>query len=154
MPPPTEYDSQQQERWVAAIIATVLQYIVAAMSIFLAPTYTKEDLHTSALSGRAFVQELLTGHPDAIYITLGMRKHVFLALVLQIRLLGYIEPHQSRIDLDESLAIFLYTCVTGLSVDQVAMRFQHSKSTISEYVLLVILLTTDLQITQPFSKGP
>ncbi|KAF9017195.1 hypothetical protein BDP27DRAFT_1169519, partial [Rhodocollybia butyracea] len=33
----------------------------------------------------------------------------------------------------ESLAIFLYTCVTGLSVDHVAERFQHSKSTIAEH---------------------
>ncbi|KAJ3745237.1 hypothetical protein FB446DRAFT_607371, partial [Lentinula raphanica] len=33
----------------------------------------------------------------------------------------------------ETLAIFLYTCVTGNSVDLVAERFQHSKSTIAEH---------------------
>ncbi|KAJ6535882.1 hypothetical protein B0H10DRAFT_1858515 [Mycena sp. CBHHK59/15] len=47
----------------------------------IAPQYIKEDLHTSALSGCAWLNELLVGHPDRIYIALGMRQHVFLALV-------------------------------------------------------------------------
>ncbi|KAJ7658226.1 hypothetical protein DFH06DRAFT_908114, partial [Mycena polygramma] len=33
----------------------------------------------------------------------------------------------------ESLAIFLYTCVTGLAIDHVAERFQHSHTTISHH---------------------
>ncbi|KAJ7066034.1 hypothetical protein C8F01DRAFT_981985 [Mycena amicta] len=76
----------------------------------------------------------ITGHLDRIYIALGMRRHVFLALVLRIRVLGYLESEHSRIQLDESLAIFLYTCVTGLGVDHVAECFQHSHTTISESV--------------------
>ncbi|KAJ7226221.1 hypothetical protein C8J57DRAFT_976739, partial [Mycena rebaudengoi] len=80
--------------------------LVFALQIY--PQYFKTELHTSALSGRAWLKELLTGHPDRIYITLGMRRHVFLALALQIRALGYLESQQARIELDESLAIFLY----------------------------------------------
>jgi hypothetical protein len=100
----------------------------------IAPQFLKEDLHTSALTGRAWLNELLTGHPEHIYIAMGMRRHVFLALVFQIRALGYMENQQSRIELDESLAIFLYTCVTGLAIDHVAERFQHSHTTISQSV--------------------
>jgi membrane protein YdbS with pleckstrin-like domain len=69
-----------------------------------------------------------------------MRRHVFLALVFQIRALGYMEAQNARIMLDESLAIFLYTCVTGLAIDHVAERFQHSHSTISEYTYFYHIL--------------
>ncbi len=122
------------------LVAAVIQYIVLGIALYVAPQYYKESLHNSSLSGRAWLNELLAGHPDRILINLGMRKHVFLALVVQIRLLGYTENQQSQVFLDESLAIFLYTCVTGLGVDHVAERFQHSKSTISEYNSLNIQL--------------
>jgi hypothetical protein len=118
MPPPT--DSQERATWVVTIIASLIQYIVYGVMLHVAPQFLKEDMHTSALSGRAWLNELLVGHPDHIYIALGMRHHVFLALVFQIRALGYVEAQQARIELDESLAIFLYTCVTGLAIDHVA----------------------------------
>ncbi|KAJ7058843.1 hypothetical protein C8F01DRAFT_966362, partial [Mycena amicta] len=63
--------------------------------------------------GPAWLNEILNGHLDRIYIALGMRRHVFLALVLQIQAPSYLESEHSRIQFDESLAIFLYTCVTG-----------------------------------------
>jgi phosphotransferase system glucose/maltose/N-acetylglucosamine-specific IIC component len=125
-------DPQDRMRWVASIIAALVQYIVLGMMMHVAPQYNKEDLHTSALSGHAWLNELLVGHPDRIYIALGMHRHVFLALVFQIHALGYMEAQTARIRLDESLAIFLYTCVTGLAIDHVAERFQHSHTTISQ----------------------
>ncbi|KAJ6480217.1 hypothetical protein C8R45DRAFT_832316 [Mycena sanguinolenta] len=78
-------------------------------------------------------------HPDRIFIALGMRRHVFLALVFQIRMLGHIEAQNAHIMLDESLAIFLYTCVTELAIDHVAERFQHSHTTISEWAYSIAL---------------
>ncbi|KAJ7127516.1 hypothetical protein C8R43DRAFT_897321 [Mycena crocata] len=132
MPPPT--DPQQQARWVVTIVASLVQYIVYGVMVHVAPQFLKEDLHTSALSGQAWLNELLVCHPDRIYIAMGMHHHVFLALVLQIRTLGYMEAQQPRIELDESLAIFSYTCVTGLAIYHVAERFQHSHTTISQCV--------------------
>jgi hypothetical protein len=106
--------------------------MVFGVAMLIMPQYCKAEMHTSALSGRAWLDELLTGHPNRIYIALGMRRHVFLALVLVIRTMGHCETQNSHILLDESLAIFLYTCVTGLAIDHVAERFQHSHTTISE----------------------
>ncbi|KAJ7119046.1 hypothetical protein C8R44DRAFT_625290 [Mycena epipterygia] len=54
-------------------------------------------------------------------------------------MLGYVEAQQACIKLDESLAIFLYTCVTGLAIDHVAERFQHSHTTISQWVLFFFI---------------
>lgn len=130
--PPSNLDPQETARWVTLLIVALLQYIVLGVGLYVYPQYCKTDLHTSALSGRAWLDELLSGHPDRIYIALGMRRHVFLALVLQLRAMGHMESRSSHIRLDESVAIFLYTCVTGIAIDHVAERFQHSHTTISE----------------------
>ncbi|KAJ7196897.1 hypothetical protein B0H12DRAFT_1038097, partial [Mycena haematopus] len=107
MPPP-HLNPQEAARWAALIVVSLLQYIVLGVGLFVYPQYCKTDMHTSALSGRAWLDELLAGHPNRIYIALGMRRHVFLALVLQLRLMGHMESQNSRINLDESVAIFLY----------------------------------------------
>ncbi|KAF7346733.1 putative transposase [Mycena sanguinolenta] len=144
MPAP-EIDPGNHVRWVVSVVVALVQYLVLGVAMYITPQYFKTDLHTSALSGRAWLNELLTGHPDRIFIALGMRRHVFLALVFQLRALGYIEAQNAHIMLDESLAIFLYTCVTGLAIDHVAERFQHSHTTISEHFrkILDILCSGD-----------
>ena len=82
MPPPT--DPWERARWVVTIVASLVQYIVYGVMVHIAPQILREDLHTSALSGRAWLDKLLGGHADRMYIAMGMRRHVFLALVFQI----------------------------------------------------------------------
>ncbi|KAJ7188842.1 hypothetical protein C8R46DRAFT_876876 [Mycena filopes] len=130
--PRRDLSPQATARHIVLLLVALIQYIVLGVGLYIYPQYCKTELHNSALSGRAWLTELLKDHPQRIYIALGMRRHVFLALVLQLRLMGHMESQNSRIDLDESLAIFLYTCVTGIAIDHVAERFQHSHSTISE----------------------
>ncbi|KAF7290776.1 putative transposase [Mycena indigotica] len=149
MPPPPP-SHPLRVRWAVAMIMALLQYILLGVMVYVQPQYIKTELHNSALTGRAWLNELLNSeHPDRIYIALGMRRHVFLALVLQIRSMGFMESGNSRIMLDESLAIFLYTCVTGLAIDHVAERFQHSHTTISEHFhkILDILSGQDFYTT-------
>ena len=105
-----------------------------AANLYQEPNYWKQDYHTSVLSGHAWVQELVHGHPDRIYYELGMRLPVFIAFVGHLQLFGGLEISQRGITVEEQAAIFLYTCVTGLSLRHVAERFQHSQETISKYV--------------------
>jgi hypothetical protein len=49
-----------------------------------------------------------------------------------LRKLGYRDSR--HVPLHEQLAIFLYTCVTGLTTRHVGERFQRSSSTISRCV--------------------
>ncbi|KAJ7054235.1 hypothetical protein C8F01DRAFT_968295, partial [Mycena amicta] len=70
------------------------------------PLYWKQDYHTSALSGRGWLDELIHGHPDRIKSELGMRVHVFLALVAHLRILGL--GDSKYVTLEEQTAIFLY----------------------------------------------
>jgi hypothetical protein len=50
-------------------------------------------------------------------------------------MMGDKAPPDTYISLEEKLAIFLYTCVTGLSLHHVGEHFQHTSETISKYVI-------------------
>jgi len=117
-----------------AVIATtcyVIQVISLAIAIYANPLYAKQEYHNSALSGEAWVEELVHGHPDRIRNELGVRMHVFLLLVEELRAHSNLGDSK-YITLREQVAIFLYMCVTGLSIRHVGERFQRSNETISK----------------------
>ena len=100
---------------------TILIAITLQLSLLL-PTlmrliyryHMKEPYHTSILSGYAWVQELLHGHPERIRTELGVHKEVFHALIRELQSMGHGDTRY--VTLEEQLAIFLYTSVTGLSI--------------------------------------
>ena len=93
------------------------------------PRRDPEPYHTSILSGEGWVLELLTGHPDRIKNELGMSADLFNELIAILRNCDHVNSR--FVSLEEQLAIFLYTCVTGLPVRHVGERFQRSNDTIS-----------------------
>lgn len=124
---------QPDERVRQLIVATAyaVQLVGLATTLYSSTYYWKQDYHTSKLSGAAWVQELLEGHPDRIWTELGVRLHVFIILVHELRLLGLKDGRY--VGVNEQVAIFLYMCVTGLSVRHIGERFQRSNETISKY---------------------
>jgi hypothetical protein len=116
---------------------TILVAITLQLSLLL-PTlmrlifryHMKEPYHTSILSGYAWVQELLHGHPERIRTELGVHKEVFLALVEELQSMGH--GNTKNVTLQEQLAIFLYMSVTGLSIRHAGERFQRANGTISK----------------------
>ena len=128
-------DHTQKQQLLLQIISLFITTVVSAVILFAAPLYHKEAYHTSALSGAAWVLELLEGHPGHICCELGVSKEVFYFLVAYLQQIGV--QHSRGILLEEQLAIFLYRCVTGISVCHTGEIFQHSNDTISKYVILV-----------------
>lgn len=112
------------------IVGLILNSAIAAVVQFASHLYDKIPYHTSSLSGSAWVLELLHGHPERIRCELGVHKHVFRFLVSYLQTIGV--RHSRGVMLEEQLAIFLYRCVTGLSIRHVAERFQRSNGTISK----------------------
>jgi hypothetical protein len=106
--------------------------LVSAVQLYAQGHFDRQAYHTSALTGQAWVMELLTGHPDRIRTELGVHLHVFEALVDALRRLGYSDSRD--VVLEEQLAIFLYMSVTGLTIRHVGERFQHANATISGYM--------------------
>ena len=111
---------------LSLLITTVIPTIIKHISQF----YFKTPYHTSILSGYGWVQELRSGHPECIRTELGVRKHVFDELLFELYSMGY---EDSRgVTLEEQLAIFLYMCVTGITIRHAGQRFQRSNGTISK----------------------
>ena len=101
--------------------------------IFRATHHSIRQLyHTSILSGEGWVQELLHGHPERIRTELGMHKSAFRQMIFELRHMGHSDS--KYVSLEEQLAIFLYMCVTGLTIRHVGERFQRSNETISRRV--------------------
>ena len=78
--------------------------------------------HTSSLSGEDWVQELLTGHPQCIHYELGLDQGTFLILIKALQVAGL--QSLCHVSIEEQLAIFLYTVVTGMSSIHVGEHFQ------------------------------
>ena len=119
-----------------SIIFTItlqLSLLLPTLMCLILHYHMKEPYHTSILSGYAWLQELLHGHPECIRTELGVHKEVFLALIILLRSMGHGDTRY--VTLEEQLAIFLYISVTGLSIHHVGERFQRANGTISKWVL-------------------
>ena len=112
--------------------------IIPMLIKMLQPYYSKQPYHTSVLSGYGWVLELLNGHPERIQTELGVHKHIFLTLVDELQLMGYSDKRDVK--LEEKLAIFLYACVTGLTVRHLGERFQRANGTITKCVWNFLLI--------------
>jgi hypothetical protein len=97
-------------------------------------TNDKTPYHTSALTGEAWVLNLLTSHPEHIHSELGVHKHVFNGLISPLTTAGL--TSSKHVLLEEQLVIFLYTCVTSLSLHHVSERFQQANETTSKFLSL------------------
>jgi hypothetical protein len=121
---------------IRIIVLLVSIILSSSLALFWPPSQTQRKdpipYHTSILSGAAWVAELLTGHPERIRCELGMHREVFIELIDTLRRMGH--GNSKFVSLEEQLAIFLYTCVTGLTIRHVGERFQRSNETISRCV--------------------
>ena len=127
-------DAQIQTHWqrdqqILRYAGLIVSIVVSAVINILQPLHVKQPYHTSALTGEAWVLELLCGHPNRIRTELGVSLDVFNALIQELRDFGHTSSRY--VSLEEQLAIFLYMCVTGLTIRHVGERFQRSNDSIS-----------------------
>jgi hypothetical protein len=107
----------------------IINTLAAAIAQYASGLYDRQAYHRSALTGHAWVLKLLTGHPFHIQCELGVRHHVFHDLITKLQELGHGDSHE--VTLQEQLSIFLYSCVTSLSIQHVGEKFQQANDTIS-----------------------
>ena len=131
--PPDNNARQQMHKYCSCTAAIFVNVIVTAAILAVTPLVDKIPCHTSILSGKGWVQELITRHPKHMKTELGMRPHVFFLLIKELYGAGM--RRSKFLSLKEQLAIFLYMSMTGVSICHVAERFQHANDTISMYVL-------------------
>ena len=125
-------EMQEIQRRRLALLSSAVAVIAVCQTVIelVTPLIDRTPYHTSILSGEAWVQELLTGHPGRIRNELGVYRQTFLALVQTLQDAGI--RSSRHVTIEEQAAIFLYTAVTGLSSTHVGERFQRSPSTIQK----------------------
>ena len=119
--------SQGTDNQVIGITAIFIRLMMKEVSSYGTSAYNKTPYHMSALMGEMWVLELLHGHLEWIWNELGVHKHVFLSLCSNLWQYG--RQDSKSVTLEEQLAIFLYTCITGLSIWHVSKWFQHVMDT-------------------------
>ena len=130
---PPRFSAQARMNLHRTILVTItlqLSLLLPTLMRLIFRHYMKEPYHTSILSGYAWVQELLNGHPERIRTELGVHKEVFYSLIEELQSMGHGDT--KYVTLEEQLAIFLYMSVTGLTIRHVAERFQRANGTISK----------------------
>lgn len=129
----SDHDSEDELEYMSIYL---LMKAAEAVVEYASPLYDKIPYHTSALSGEAWVLELMNGHPRRIRCELGVHLRVFNALVKELSTMG-LKPSRN-VTSEEKISIFLYKSVTALSIEHVGERFQHSNDTISRYCLVYL----------------
>ncbi|XP_051116823.1 uncharacterized protein LOC127241690 [Andrographis paniculata] len=108
--------------------------------------------YDSLLSGSAFTQELINGHPVRIKNLLRVTKETFLRMCDTLTVRGLIKPHvQTRVGVHEAVAIFLHTIAHSNRHCSRAERFQHSTHTIWHHVKRVseVLCLLRFEVVSP-----
>jgi hypothetical protein len=120
---------RHRRRKVAVAAAVVTLYLT--LSLFKTPQ------NDSALTGHAWVHELLAGHPCRFHNMMGISKHVFWRLARELQ--EFWGLHDSKhVALEEQLAIFLHLCQTGGSNQYLQKRFQCGPETFSKYEQFIL----------------
>lgn len=119
-----------------AVAAAVLAAAAAAIS--QENRYNPEPYHDSEYTGRQWVEDLISGHPQRMKNALGVESHVFRELCHQLFLISGLADSRD-VDLEEKVAMFLYLGVHNNGHHDIAKRFQRSTATVSGYVGVFLL---------------
>ena len=119
----------RRQRLVALLCIILTELIQCSTMLFTKPLRIPH--HTSILTGKAWVLELMNGHPDHMKINFGVSQDVFSALVQVLEHNGITES-RNGVPVEEQLGIFLYTSVTRLSSCLVGERFQRLTDTVTK----------------------
>lgn len=112
---------------------TLLLSIVLASASVMQGLIRRKPIpkHTSILTGEAWLNELLLGHPGRFKESMGMEKPVFKALLLYLKVKSRLRDSK-YVSAAEQLAIFCHLVITGSTNRLLQERFQRSADTISK----------------------
>ncbi|KAF7151776.1 hypothetical protein RHSIM_Rhsim02G0038000 [Rhododendron simsii] len=92
--------------------------------------------HTSSLSGKAYLHELMTSRDERFQLELCMPKDTFAKIVQELQgMYGWSSSRMTNdgVDCFESFAMFMHL-LRGHSIQRTQERFQHSGDTVSRHV--------------------
>ena len=119
----SEYDNEEEEFWFVFPL-------IGEMVAYFQWHYDKRPQRTSILSGSDYMAEVRDGNPTNCHEMFRMTLDLFYHLVDELKHYGYLKEGKGRVDVQEAVAIFLYTVGHNTRMRPVADRFQHSTETV------------------------
>jgi hypothetical protein len=126
---------QRKRKCQRLVLLAVLMSATTALHL-IEPLFSPQPLHDSALTGQAWVIELVQGNPARMKTELGVYQHVFTRLVDALRYCGLTDT--KHVSAMEQVAVFLLICVGNNTNQRTAGQFQRSGDTISRCILIMI----------------
>jgi hypothetical protein len=121
--------SATENRQKMVLQGTIFAMTAIAALITMTVSPPKIPVRTSILTGKLWLAELFTS-PVCMYEQLGMAKHVFRKLCVELQLQHSLS-YSKYVSAKEKLAIFLYFARTGASSRMLQESFQRS----GEYII-------------------
>ena len=119
----SEYDSEEEEFWFVFPL-------IGEMVAYFQQHYDKRPMRTSILSGKDYIAKVRNGNPTNCHDMFHMTLDLFYHLVDELKHHGYLKEGKGRVDVQESVAIFLYIVGHNTQMRPMVDRFQHSTETV------------------------
>ncbi|KAL0015455.1 hypothetical protein SO802_002524 [Lithocarpus litseifolius] len=107
--------------------------IVGEMYAYMQRHYDKQPMRTSALTGKAYIDEVTEGNPAKCYEMFCMTPELLLHLVDELTQHGYLVDGLGGVNATQAMAMLLYILGHNTRYRCVADRFQHSTKTVCRH---------------------
>nr|POE98171.1 putative nuclease harbi1 [Quercus suber] len=105
--------------------------LVGEMASYVQRPYNKCPMCTSILTCSGYMEEVRDGNPKQCFEIFRMSLQLFYHFVDELKQHGYLKEGNGRVDVQESVVMFLYIIGHNTRMRCVADRFQHSTKTVA-----------------------
>ena len=123
----TDSDSKREEEAEFNLVNP----IVREMYAYMQRHYDKQPMHASALTGKAYMDEVTEGNAMNCYEMFRMTPELLLHLMDELAQHGYLKDGRGEVNATQAVAMLLYVFGHNTRFRCVADRFQHSTETVS-----------------------
>ncbi|XP_030949419.1 uncharacterized protein LOC115973302 [Quercus lobata] len=107
--------------------------IIGEVYAYMQRHYDKQPMRTSALTGKAYMDEVTEGNQANCFEMFRMTPELLLHLVDELARHGYLRDGQGSVNATQAVAILLYVLGHNTRFRCVADRFQHSTETVCRH---------------------
>nr|POF18342.1 hypothetical protein CFP56_65761 [Quercus suber] len=125
--PDSEFEREEEAEF------NLVNPLVGEMFAYMQRHYDKQPMRTSALTGKAYMDEVTEGNQAKCYEMFRMTPDLLLHLVDELVAHGYLKDGHGDVNATQAVAMLLYILGHNTRFRCVADRFQHSTETVCRH---------------------